>query len=233
VLYALGHPATFAVLLASFVLGITLHHWVQALVAARMGDHRPRLERRHEFNPQRHVDPFGAVAALISGLGWGRQVELPTRSRAATWTVALAGPLANIVLGVGLLLTWRFALSDGPATGLAGLYGAVGAADVLKDGPFGLGTDGLAVATLLVGASQLYLGVLSLVPLPPLDGGRLMLALAPHTLGWQRARHYLVEQNVGTIALLVLLILPLGGDLLLPQLLDTLLAPLMSAILGV
>jgi Zn-dependent protease len=86
---------------------------------------------------------------------------------------------------------------------------------------------------LLAGASQLYLGALSLVPLPPLDGGRLLFALAPRTHGWLRAEHELVERNIGVAVLLALLVIPLGGPVpLLPALLDTLLSPALSALLG-
>ncbi len=86
---------------------------------------------------------------------------------------------------------------------------------------------------LLAGASQLYLGTLSLVPLPPLDGGRLLFALAPRTQGWQKAQYTLVEQNIGLAALLALLVIPLGGPLpLLPSLLDTVLSPVLKLLCG-
>jgi membrane-associated protease RseP (regulator of RpoE activity) len=78
------------------------------------------------------------------------------------------------------------------------------------------GVQGLPLGSrvlLLAGLVHLYVGLLSLVPLPPLDGGRLLFALAPRTLGWQRAQDYLVERNLGTAAVLVLLFLPLGGRL--------------------
>jgi Zn-dependent protease len=233
VLYALGHPASFLVLAVSFVVGITLHGWVQAVTADRMGDRRPRLGWRHEFNPQVHIDPFGAVGALIGGLGWAHPVELPSRrERSRAVAVALVGPLANIVLGIGLLVVYRAALATGESQGLAGFFGDQGAGYVLQHGG-SLAGDVLGYAVLLAGASQLYLGVLSLVPIPPLDGGRLLFALVPRSLGWQRAEHYLVEQNIGVAVVLVLLVLPLGGQLLLLQVLDSLLAPLLRVVLGV
>jgi Zn-dependent protease len=234
VLYALGRPTSFLVLALSFVVGVTLHGWVQALVASAMGDRRPRLEHRTSSNPRYHLDPFGAVGALIGGLGWAHPIELAgRRDRRRTIVVALVGPLVNLLLGVGVLLLWRAtASSTGVSQGLAQEFGGAGAGYVLQHG-VPMGNDALGLALLLVGASQLYLGVLSLVPLPPLDGGRLLFALAPHTPGWQRARHYLVEQNIGLVIVLVLLVLPLGGRLLVLQVLDSLLAPLLRALLGV
>lgn len=224
VLFALGHPLSLLVLLASFLLAMTLHGWVQGVVADRLGDRRARQEGRLSLDPRRHVDPFGAVAAALSGLGWARPVDAPVRGgRSRLLAVTLSGPMVNIVLGLGLLVGARLTTSTGFLDG---------ASYVLQHGISGT-SQPLAQALLLGGASQLYLGVLSLIPLPPLDGGRLLFALAPRSSGWQRAEHLLVEQNVGTVALLVLLILPLGGAVpLLPTLLDTLLAPVLRAITG-
>lgn len=159
----------------------------------------------------------------MSGLGWARPTPVrDTRRRSLLWAVCLAGPAVNLLLGAATLLVWRFAY--GPGDPLAG-----GAAYQLQHGwPL----DGSWVL-LLVGASQLYLGALSLVPLPPLDGGWLLFGLAPRTHGWQRAEHELVERNIGIVVLLALLVIPLGGPVpLLPQLLDTVLSPLLSALTG-
>lgn len=224
-LYALAHPAALAVLLLSFVVGMTLHGWVQCLVADRLGDRRPRSELRLQPDPRRHLDPFGAVGAALSGLGWARPVELPDRRRrGAVLAVALSGPAVNLVLGVGLLLAWRFSYGPLPLGELPG-------AELVQKGlPRGFDPG---VALVLAGLSQLFLGALSLVPLPPLDGGRLLFALGPRSLGWQRAQHYLVEQNIGVVAVLVLLLFPLGGSTPpLPALLQIVLRPLINVICG-
>lgn len=225
-LYALAHPLSLFLLLASFVVGMTLHGWVQALVADRLGDKRPRMERRLRADPQRQIDPFGAVAAALSGVGWARPVELADRRRrAAVWTVALSGPAVNLVLGVGILLGYRVA------------YGTVRASDLsylLQHGlPISSSVFGQE-ALLLIGGSQLYLGALSLIPLPPLDGGRLLFALAPHTHGWQKARYHLIEQNIGVAVLLALLVIPLGSRNipLLLNLLDAVLRKPLELVLG-
>jgi Zn-dependent protease len=224
VLYALAHPAALGVLLLSFVGGITLHGWVQSVVADRLGDRRPRQEGRVKPDPRRHLDPFGCVAAAISGLGWARPAEvLDRRRRGAALAVTLAGPVANLLLGAGLLLAFRATADFGIDGGLASL---------LQHG-VSLSPAPGQIALLLGGASQLYLGALSLVPLPPLDGGRLLFALSPRTPGWQKAQHYLVEQNIGIAVLLALLLIPLGGPLpLLPQVLDAVLGPLIKVLTG-
>jgi Zn-dependent protease len=244
VLYALGHPASLLVLVVSFVVGVLLHGWVQGVVAVRMGDQQARLERRDTFHPQVHIDPFGAVGALIGGLGWAHPVALPgRRDRRRSVVVALVGPAVNIGLGVALLVLWRALLSDGLSKGAAVIWANAGGSGTVFSVPLSAGTalqhgipfpgDALGFAVLLAGVSQLYLGVFSLLPVPPLDGGRLLFALAPVTSGWQRARHYLIEQNIGLVILIVMLLIPLGGRLLVLYLLDQVLAPLLRVLLGV
>jgi len=225
VLYALAHPFSFLVLLVSFLVAVTLHAWVQCLVADRRGVRGLRQEQRLRPDPRRQADPFGAVAAAISGLGWARPVPAgDRRQRATLLSVGLVGAAANIAVGIALLVAAR--ASYGPVSLLAG------PAALLQRGTppvLGLGLTAL----LLAGLSQLYLGVLSLVPIPPLDGGRLLFGLGPRSSGWQRAEHLLTEQNIGTAILLALLLIPLGGPLpLLPALLDVVLSPAVRALLG-
>lgn len=235
-LYALAHPAALLVLLVSFVVAVTVHGWVASLVAHRCGDRRPRAEGRLKPDPRRHVDPFGAVSAGLSGLGWAKPVEvLERRRRAAVVAVGLAGPVVNIALGVGLLVAWRLAFGPtGSVSGglLAVVVDQAGASYVLQHGA-PLGPTPGSGALLLAGCAQLYFGALSLVPLPPLDGGRVLFALAPRSPGWQKASYYLIEQNVGVAVVLALLLLPLGGNgPVLLHVLDTVLRPLLGVICG-
>lgn len=222
-LYALSHPASLAVLLVSYVVGLTLHGVVQAAVAGWRGDRRPRHEGRLKADPRVHIDPFGAVGALISGLGWVRPIELQGRRKQVIVWVSLAGPAVQLLLGAGLLVLWR--VLSGPGNPFPD-----GAAYFLQHGAaLSSGSEAL----LLAGASQVYLGALSLVPLPPLDGGRLLFGLAPRTHGWLRAEHQLAERNIGVAVLLALLVVPLGGPVpILPDLLDAILAPLLRLLCG-
>ena len=219
-LRALGDPLSLLILVVSFVVAVTAHGWVQSLIADRMGDRRPRMEQRLAPDPRRHVDPFGAIAGAIAGFGWARPVELPPRARRGqVLALTLSGALVNLLLGVAALVVVR-ALA-GPAPGDS---------TILQNG---IGGDLGPKAALLFALMNLYVGVLSLIPLPPLDGGRLLFALGPRSIGWQKAQHHLVEQNIGLIALLVLLLLPLGGpQALLPLILDTLVEPIVRLVTG-
>ena len=221
-LYALGHPASFAVLLLAFVVAVTLHGWVQALAAVRAGEREPLLPQRNRPDPRRHVDPFGAIAGAVSGTGWSRQTELaPRRSRGALVGVLLSGSVVNAVVGVGALLAYR--LAGGPAL--------LPSLEHLQRGGEGLSLG--LMALYLFGLSNVAVAALSLVPLPPLPGGRLLFALAPTSSGWQQARYRLQEQNIGTAVLLALLLIPLGGPQpLLPTVLDEVLSPLLRLLVG-
>jgi Zn-dependent protease len=220
VLRSLDDPFSFVVLVASYVIAVTAHGWLQSVVADRAGERRARLEGRLSPDPRRHVDPFGAVAGLIAGVGWAKPVELPPRSRRGKLvTVALAGPAVNLVLGLGALVVCRVLVGAVPAS-----------ATILQ---YGVGGDVGPRVALLFGLMNLYVGVLSLVPLPPMDGGRLLFGLGPRSPGWQKAEYYLVEQNVGLVALLVLLLLPLGGpQALLPMVLESIVEPLARLVTG-
>ena len=238
-LYALGDPISFLLLVVSFVVAVTAHGWVTSLEADRRGDRRPRAEGRLRPDPRRHVDPFGAIAGLIAGFGWARPLE-PLglrRGRGALITSCLAGPAVNLLLAAAALVAFRALSGQGlsgqglSGHGLSGHGLPVVSATVLQHG---LSGGPLAErSAVLFGLMNAYVGVLSLVPLPPLDGGRLLFGLAPRSAGWQKAEYQLVEQNLGLAALLLLLLLPLGGpQALLPAVLDNLVSPLVRLVTG-
>ncbi|MDP9435685.1 MAG: hypothetical protein M3P93_11020 [Actinomycetota bacterium] len=199
VLYALEDPFSLLVLALSFLTASVLAGWTSALLAARAGETHLRAEGRLRPDPRRHVDPFGAVAAVLSGLGWPRPVPVPRAPRGQLLRVTLAGPLLLLAVGAGLLV--GFALVEGPVAGASTV--------LLKTGVTGGGL--LPRALLLSGLMHLFVGLLCLVPLPPMPGGQLLFGLAPRTRGWQQAETYLVERNLGVVAVLVLLLFSLGG----------------------
>ena len=215
VLYALGDPLSFVVLVVAFLLAATLHGWVQSLVATRTGDRRPAAEGRTSPDPRRQLDPFGAVAAAIAGVGWSKPLDPPDRRRrGALVAVLLSGAVANLLVGVALLGGFR--LAGGRLTGTTVQLLQYGV------GPGIGGGDLLLRVLLLLGLMNVFVGALALVPLPPLPGGRLLFALGPRTPGWQKAEHQLDERGIGIAVLLALLLIPLGGpQALLPVLLDT------------
>lgn len=218
-LRALGSPASFLGLLAGFLAAVTVQAYAHGTAARLLGD---RTAMRRVGGLRRVLDPFGVVAAALAGPGWGVTPEMPLRSRGRLAVALLVGPLAVAVLGIlGLV---GFVAVGGPAEALPGVgpSSVIGGVDLPAGQAFfvSLGLEALGIA------------VLGLVPLPPLPGWRLLELASTGSLGWQRARHYLVDNNLGVLALLILLILPLGGSgPLLINILDTAIGSLLGAVL--
>jgi Zn-dependent protease len=137
------------------------HEFAHAWVATRLGDDTPRLEGRLTLNPLAHVDWIGtvllpAVTSLIAGgfLGWGKPVNTnPYKLRGGRnglALVALAGPASNIVFAVVLAVAAVLVAGASPATANFAARGV---------------------------AFSLYLALFNLLPVPPLDGSKLLLAL--------------------------------------------------------
>jgi predicted membrane protein len=199
VLRALGTPLAFLGLLVGFLLAVVVQAYAQAATARALGD---RAAFRRLGGVRRVLDPFGAVAAALAGPGWGVTPEIPLRSRARLALALLAGPLA--VAALGALALVAFVLAGGERATLPGS----GPGAVLA----GVAGPPVQVFTYALGLELLGMAVLALVPLPPLPGWRLLELASTGSVGWQRARDYLVEKNLGVLALLVLLILPLGAS---------------------
>lgn len=228
-LYALRYPFSFGVLIGTFILGVTIRGLVQQWVS---GERRPKwvranTRRRRSTWLTPYLDVYGTIAALLGGVGWGVPVDTSDprhRSKRRRVVQLLLGPIVLAGLGVGLLLVFRgwtqlAGLNSGGRTALdaqlapyiranAGLY-AVSTGQSFAGSipghlhshfqyalPFG------QVAVLLAGVELLAMGVLAVLPIPPLDGGRLLFALTPRSGGWQRARFRLDEENWGLLILL-------------------------------
>jgi hypothetical protein len=198
-LRALGSPPAFLGLLVGFLVALVVQAYAQAGTARLLGD---RAAVRRVGGLRRVLDPFGAVAAVLSGPGWGVTPEIPLRSRGRLAIALLAGPVAVAMVGAVALL--GYVVAGGYRPGLAG----AGVTDVLG----GVHLPAGQAFLVSFGLEALSMAVLALVPLPPLPGWRLLELASTGSLGWQRARHYLVDNNLGVLALLVLLILPLGGS---------------------
>jgi Zn-dependent protease len=181
------------------LFAITLHEAAHAVVARACGDRTPALLGRVSLNPLKHIDPFGTVLlpALLfltsSGgfvFGYAKPVPINVRAfrhpRIDLALVALAGPGMNILLCVVAMLAWRLV-------------------------PFlpGIGQRWAAGNLQVAIYFNLILAVFNMLPLPPLDGGRVLVAVLPNALARQVAR----LESQGMIILLVLLfILPLIGQ---------------------
>lgn len=165
-----------AIWVVPVVLGITVHEVAHGWIASRLGDRTAMMLGRLTLNPLKHIDPVGTI--LIPGLlllmhagfifGYAKPVPItwqnlkqPKRDMAL---VAVAGPLSNLLMGIGWALLIRAALLLGES-GTALAY---------------MGVAGITINAILM--------ILNLLPLPPLDGGRVMTGLLPGPWAYRFSR---------------------------------------------
>ncbi|WP_126445579.1 site-2 protease family protein [Sulfuricystis multivorans] len=191
------------------IFAITLHEAAHGYVARHFGDPTAWLLGRITLNPVKHVDPVGTllVPALLLFFskgqflfGWAKPVpvdfgRLRHPKQDMLW-VAAAGPGANLAMALAWALVLKLAV-------------------VMPENAYSLPLAEMARAGINVNA---VLMLLNLLPIPPLDGGRIAVSLLPHRLAWRFAQ----LERFGFTILLVLLFL--GG-------LDLILTPLMRAFL--
>jgi len=200
---ALNSIQWLAVLILPLLFAITAHEVAHGWMANRLGDGTAKMLGRVTLNPLKHIDLLGTLIVplltfLVTGFlfGWAKPVPVNGRNlrreRRDLVLVALAGPGANLLMGVlwGLVVQLGLALLDT--------------------------SRWLAVPLIYMGAIGVFINVLLMVlnlfPLVPLDGGRVLNALLPPawSAGFSRLEPY------GLILLLVLLVTGLLGSLLLP-----------------
>ncbi len=177
-------PVAFLLLAASIVLAISMHEFAHALAADLQGDRMPRAMGRLTPNPARHLDPLGTLMLVLLGFGWGKPVEFRPQAlrsqRFGAALVALAGPTMNLVLAFGGALLWV----------------ALGAPQFDTAGRF----------FQLFITINVFLAVFNLLPLPPLDGSRLLTIFLP-------PRHHRVIYFLDQYGFLILLGLVFFGGL--------------------
>lgn len=172
------NPAILPYVAVALVLAATVHEFAHAYVADRLGDPTPRSTGRLTLNPLAHLDPIGSLLILLAGFGWAKPVQINpayfSNWRRDTILVATAGPLANVTLLF-----------------LLGL-------------PFKVGqVEPDVVRNLLAWGIQInaMLAVFNLIPIPPLDGSKVVVGLLPPQLAVSYAR----LQPFGMLILLALI----------------------------
>lgn len=226
---------TVAIYALPVLFAITLHEAAHGYVARHFGDMTAHAQGRISLNPVRHVDLIGtlvvplAILLLTAGkflFGWAKPVPVNysalRRPRPHMAWVAAAGPAANLAMAVfwAMLLRAGIAMSERAEawTEVAQVYGAGGLVDAAKrhgDGAVDY-FIGVAAAGILV---NLLLMLLNLLPIPPLDGGRVVTSLLPRRAAWRFAK----LEPWGVPLLLLLIFVPVYGSNVLSLILSPLL----------
>lgn len=181
-----------AIMLVPALLAIILHEVAHGYVAERFGDPTARLLGRLNLNPFRHLDPIGTLAVFVFGFGWARPVpvnpgNLRRPKQDMIW-VALAGPTANLMLAlVSAVILRGLGFLDHSGIGHSAFYAQ------------------LATPLEMMAGFSLYinvlLGVFNLIPIPPLDGGRILTGILPE----RQAAFYSRLEPFGFVLILLII----------------------------
>ncbi len=177
----------------ALIAALTIHEYAHARAAVAMGDPTPRFLGRVTLNPIPHIDPIGLILLFIAGFGWAKPVEVNHRNfrdgRKGMFVVSLAGAGANIALG---FVAWFFLLLLGELN----LIGMVWQKTLWQ-----------------LYRYNLMFAVFNLLPIPPLDGSKVLMSLLPGHLAYQ----YQKLEPYGNYILIALVLIPgLLGTLVTP-----------------
>jgi Zn-dependent protease len=204
------------VIAVMLLVAFPIHEFAHALAAFRLGDGTARLFGRLTLDPRAHFDPTGGLMLVISflflgfGFGWAKPTPVnPMNLRGGRWgeaIVAAAGPVSNLVLAIAAAIPLRYIRATHMDAGIL--------------------TPILSLFVLI----NLLLMVFNLLPIPPLDGSKVLYAFLDPQTAW-RVRPVL--EQYGTLILLVALFLPLfGGQTLIGLVFNALLLPLFGLLVG-
>lgn len=195
-------PRFFATIIFTFVVAITVHEFMHAWTASMLGDDTARFLGRITLNPAMHFDPIGAIMFLfialgLPGLAWGKPVPVnDSRLRplgrfgkqGSMAIVAIAGPISNIVLGAIAALILQAARFSGQSLGAF---------------------DEILWIFMLVNFS---LAAFNMIPIPPLDGSRILTALLPPF--WRPIMAPIERYGIMVLFLILILGRGIGGSII-------------------
>jgi len=177
----------------ALLIAAPFHEFAHGYAADRLGDPTPRRAGRLTLNPLAHLDPLGTILLVLTGFGWAKPVPIDPGNfpdwRRGLITVAAAGPIANVVLAILFGLPFKLGL-------------------VAAGSP-------LARPLFVIVFINAVLAVFNLIPVPPLDGSKIMIGLLPGQLGIAYAR----LQAYGVMILIGLIYFRITDLLVLPPLL--------------
>lgn len=176
---------TITILIVPLFLSVTFHEWAHGYVAYKFGDPTPKLQGRLTLNPFAHLDPLGTLMLFIIGIGWAKPViinPLNFPSKTQQMLVALAGPASNFLLAIifGFILVILQVTNPGETS------------EIFKT---------LTMSLNIIVRINLILAIFNMIPIPPLDGSRVLAWMLPKRLEYS----YLMLEPFGLLILLLIL----------------------------
>ncbi len=219
--FDLGQAITrMAILAVPLLLGIICHELAHGYVAYRLGDPTAKNAGRLNFNPIKHLDPMGSAVFILTAImpggfviGWAKPVPIDPRyfknPRSGIFKVSLAGPATNFILAFvfGLITKGLYMIFVSAEADLSFLHPLLA----------------MAFAGIFI---NIILCVFNLLPVPPLDGSKILLSILPRDL----AMKYLQVERYGMLILILLLATGVLGYIIQPVL--ALMLSLVTTVLG-
>ena len=199
------NPGALFSLLASIpgvLIAITFHEYAHGVAAYKLGDNTAKDEGRLSLNPLAHLDPIGTLMLVFAGFGWGKPVHVDPRNYTRKISmekgeaiVSLAGPLMNIILAFIFTLIYCAIYKFAGAGFLHSTMGSV-----------------LMLMIFYTISINVGLGVFNLIPLPPLDGSKIIMPFLPY-----KAKEWFVNnEQIFYLVFVVLWITGLAGIIISP-----------------
>ena len=164
----------------SVLIALVLHELSHGFVSYKLGDPTPKTDGRLSLNPLKHIDPIGAICLFFFGFGWAKPVMIDYRyyknKKLGVALTALAGPVMNFILAL-----------------IGGFFLSLFEANITLNSFF---------STFIV--INIGLGVFNLIPLPPLDGSKVLAIILPKDI-------YDIYMSYESLGMLVLLCLMMFG----------------------
>lgn len=178
-------------ILPAVAIALAFHEFAHAFVAYKLGDLSQKENGRLTLNPLKHLDPIGTICLIFFKFGWAKPVQVDpyffkNKKDGMIWS-AIAGPLANLILG--FLFTFLFYLLLAVGVGIGSYF---------------------VQLCLMTAIMNIGLGVFNLIPIPPLDGSKILMGILPEET-YFKLLHY--EMYLSFVILLLLYTGVLDGPL--------------------
>ena len=172
-----GALIAFVITIPGILIAITFHEFAHAFAADKLGDDTPRRQGRLSLNPFTHLDLFGTIMLVFAGFGWGKPVEINPRNfnrdislNKAEAIVAAAGPVMNFIVAILFEIVLCLMIKFVPDLYVVG-------GDIFATSEMWKVVAQIVMSVISI---NIGLGVFNLIPLPPLDGSKILSGFLPY-----------------------------------------------------